>query len=340
MKLTPAAIRQHSFETAFRGYEKKEVSVFLDEVSEIVDKLHQENMDLKSKLQNTEFEAKRLKDVEDSLFRTLKTAEDTGASIIEEANEAADLIIAEANHTAEHATEHASKIILQARKQAEEQAATLVLAAEKKAKDTILELRENIENLVISYENLAQQRQALVINLKKLAEEGLSQVEQSEADFKQIDATAHLQAIQQLEKSNPFVLANIDSITPEPVRMPESEIVRVLESTQVEESELIESNEEIIISDSVDQLSEINRADEEVVEFETESEGTIEEKYDDFGVEIENKSLTISAELPPKMEEIQCGAKPPEDLMQQTEEIPVLPEVKKNQAGSFFDEFS
>ncbi len=45
MKITPTAIRHKTFEVGFRGYEKKEVSLFLDEISEVVDALHKENME-------------------------------------------------------------------------------------------------------------------------------------------------------------------------------------------------------------------------------------------------------------------------------------------------------
>ena len=48
MKITPAAIRSQSFETSFRGFEKKEVTAFLDEVSQVVEQLNQENLELKS----------------------------------------------------------------------------------------------------------------------------------------------------------------------------------------------------------------------------------------------------------------------------------------------------
>jgi cell division initiation protein len=343
MKLTPAAIRQHSFETVFRGYEKKEVSLFLDEVSEIVDKLHQENLELKSKLQNTEFEAKRLKDVEDSLFRTLKTAEDTGASIIEEANEAADLIIAEANHTAQHATEHAHKIITEAKKKAEEQSAILIDAAERKAKDTILELRQNIETLVISYESLAKQRDELVINLKKLSQEALNQAGNSEVNFKKIDANAHLTAIKELEKSDSFVIANIVSITQQVDNV--SEQVLHEDSSQVEElTELamneVELIEEVKSLENLDQASEIEILDspsEEIKEFVVDQQETLGEQMDlaepkKIEEEFEEKSIEAieihESKVLPKEEE-------------KTDEIIFkAPEEKKNQSGSFFDEFN
>lgn len=338
MKLTPTAIRQHSFETAFRGYEKKEVSIFLDELSEIVDKLHQENLELKSKLQNTEFEAKRLKDVEDSLFRTLKTAEDTGASIIEEANEAADLIIAEANHTAEHASEHANKIMAQALKQAEEQAGILILAAEKKAKDTILELRQNLEILVSSYENLTKQRDDLVVNLRKLTQEGLNQIEKSEENFNQIDANALLEAIIELEKSNHFVVSNTDLFTQKKENLLELEVNPLEDASLEMELEKSESNE-LIDSNQLEQAPEIELI-ENPTEGKEENQNNVDKNFHIFQLEGKEESEPIADEVKPIIEEKQVSVDPLIDLTPKTEQSDEVSEERKNQSGSFFDEVS
>ena len=320
MKITPAAIRQHSFETGFRGYEKKEVAAFLDEVSEVVEKLHQENMELRTKLQNTEAEAKRLKDVEDSLFRTLKTAEDTGASIIEEANEAADLIIAEANHTAEHANAHANQVLSQARKQAEEQSAILIAAAEKKAKDTIFELRESMQGLVRSYEGLVEQRELLVKSLKRLSQDALNQIDLSESHFTRIDAKAHQRAIEELSRSNSFVLANIatiasqvapvQTITPESVVVTQEEILA--DERPVEE--ILEEEEELEIHDQTPDVQIEDEVMEEIPE-EIEEEEEIEE-------------IPVIAEIPKVVAE----------APRQVEELPKAAEDTKKQSGSFFDD--
>jgi DivIVA domain-containing protein len=59
MKISPTAIRQKSFETSFRGFEKKQVTDFLEEMSVIMEQINQENLDLRSRLQQVEGEAKR-----------------------------------------------------------------------------------------------------------------------------------------------------------------------------------------------------------------------------------------------------------------------------------------
>jgi cell division initiation protein len=344
MKLTPAAIRQRSFETAFRGYEKKEVAVFLDEVSEIVDRLHQENLELKSKLQSTEAEAKKLKDVEDSLFRTLKTAEDTGASIIEEANEAADLIISEANHTAKHANEHANKIISEARKQAETQAAMVIGDAERKAKETISGLRESIEALVISYENLSKQREELALNLKKLSQEALHQVEETNANFQKIDANVHLKAIEELDRSNLFMSSSISGL----VEQEEFIAKKITELHQDNTFDIESLGKE---SHTENENLELN------LDFENhESDPQIEvEEISTEKAELESPEIKIEAESPDQKEEIfeneiqqiqeeTPQIEVPEEPVKLEEktilEKPSPPEEKKNQTGSFFDQFN
>ena len=171
MKISPTAIRQKAFETSFRGYEKKQVSDFLEEMSVVMEQINQENLELRSRLQQVEGEAKRLKDVEDSLFRTLKTAEDTGAAIITEATEAADQIIGEANQIAEQTTREAQRYAEQLGTYSQEQARVITQAAEENAKETTRVLAENIKGLIKSYEGLVEQREALVSQLRGMVSE-------------------------------------------------------------------------------------------------------------------------------------------------------------------------
>ncbi len=317
MKITPSAIRQKSFETAFRGYEKKEVTLFLDEISEIVDSLHKENLELKTKLQNTESEAKRLKDVEESLFRTLKTAEDTGASIIEEANEAADLIISEANRNAENATSKANQILSQAKDKAEQQAAIIIGAAETRAKETIIELRESMQGLVRSYEGLVEQRESVVKSLKRLSQDALNQIELSEAHYTRIDAKAHQRAIEELSRSQTFTFANLANLAP-------AETGSTSQPEEIEEEGAAEYQDQT--------------APPEIVKEEVPIETPVETEEPSVDVALEEAA----------MEDIAPEEIPEGDIL---EEEPKEEEIKapldsskpnpnpRNQGGSFFDQF-
>ena len=248
MKISPTAIRQKAFETSFRGYEKKQVTDFLEEMSVIMEQINQENLDLRSRLQQVEGEAKRLKDVEDSLFRTLKTAEDTGAAIITEATEAADEIIAEANQLADETTKGAQRYAEQLSAYSAEQARQITQAAEDKAKETMLVLSENLKGLIKSYEGLVEQREALVKSLRRLSQDALNQIDLSESHFSRIDAKGYQRAVEELGRSNHFSVANLASIAPvsQPSPVQQEEPQPVVFEEEVKSSSVVAEEEEYI----------------------------------------------------------------------------------------------
>jgi cell division initiation protein len=242
MKISPTAIRQKFFETAFRGFEKKQVTDFLEEISEIMQLINQENLELRSKLQLVEGEAKRLKDVEDSLFRTLKTAEDTGAAIITEATEAADQIIGEANQIAESTTSRAYKYAEQMKRQADEHAQFIATELEANARETFKEIRESLQVLIKSYDGLVEQRAALIKSLKRISQDNLNQIELSESHFGRIDSRAYQRAVDELTRSGRFNLPNgqapeaeIKPVVPHADDESESQFEDELTSSRVEE---------------------------------------------------------------------------------------------------------
>lgn len=324
MKISPTAIRQKAFETSFRGFEKKQVTDFLEEMSVAMEQINQENFELRSRLQQVEGEAKRLKDVEDSLFRTLKTAEDTGASIITEASEAADQIIAEANQIAESTTRQAHLYAEQAKKQADENARIITAAAEAKAKDTIKEIRESMQSLVRSYDGLLEQREAMVKSLKRLSQDALNQIELSDAHFFRIDAKAYQRAIDELSRSSHFTVANVSTLAstipatiPPIEEEPESQFEEDMTSAHLDEEtqDTIEA-----LQHDLEDMGELTMEEEMVVEEEPipviEEEPVMEEQEEI----VEELPETPTAEVQPLHEE-------------------PAPEDPKKSSGSFFDQF-
>src|SRR5688500_371403 len=101
MKITPLEIRQKTFEKNFRGYERDEVHAFLLTLSQEWERMMDENKELRIKLEATEREVSKLREVETSLYKTLKTAEDTGANVIEQARKTAELHLKESQLKAE-----------------------------------------------------------------------------------------------------------------------------------------------------------------------------------------------------------------------------------------------
>ncbi len=91
MNITPLEIRQKEFEKGFRGYDKEDVKGFMNSLSIEWERLNEQCKELKYKLEASEKEVQKLREVENSLFKTLKTAEDTGANMIEQATKTAEL---------------------------------------------------------------------------------------------------------------------------------------------------------------------------------------------------------------------------------------------------------
>lgn len=227
MKITALEIRKKSFEKNFRGYDKDEVDVFLKEVSEEWEKLVAENDELQKKLEQSNKEANKLKEVEASLFRTLKTAEDTGASIIEEANDAADHIVREAQQNAQAMLN-----------EAQTQSQSLIESAEQKGKQIMSELKGDVSDLVNGYETLVHQRELILKNLKKLAEDIEDNITVSKNDIKKVNIMAHLEMVETLNKSNSFTIANISSLEEEKMEMHTREEAAADEEIDSEESEM------------------------------------------------------------------------------------------------------
>ena len=90
MKITPLEIRQHAFEKIFRGYNIDEVDTFLANISQEWERVSEDFRQTKNNLEVAEREILRMKEIENSLFKTLKAAEDAQQQINEKAQAEAD----------------------------------------------------------------------------------------------------------------------------------------------------------------------------------------------------------------------------------------------------------
>ncbi|MEM9326718.1 MAG: DivIVA domain-containing protein [Bacteroidota bacterium] len=165
MKITPIEIRQKSFEKKLRGYDKEEVSAFLLSLSNEWERVLDENKENKIKLDQALKEVEKLREVENSLFKTLKTAEDTGANLVEQANKAAELHLKETQMNAE--------AILS---ESKNKARGIIERAELQAKEMIEEMQEALKDLEKNYQSLENQRDNLVAELKNLASDVLDRL--------------------------------------------------------------------------------------------------------------------------------------------------------------------
>ncbi|MBD8490391.1 DivIVA domain-containing protein [Echinicola sp. CAU 1574] len=192
MKITPLEIRQKTFEKNFRGFDKDEVSSFLVSLSQEWEREMDEKRELQIKLEQVEKESAKLREVEDSLFKTLKAAEDTGASMIEQANKTAELILKEAQMNSDAMISEAKN-----------KSRSIIEEAESRAKRIIEDLKADVGTLVESYEDLLAQREIIIRNLKNLATDSLENIKQSQEDIKRLDMATHTKAVKDLSRQSP-----------------------------------------------------------------------------------------------------------------------------------------
>ena len=165
MKVTPLEIRKKSFEKEFRGYEKDEVNAFLMSLSQAWEKVMDENKELTIKLESAEKEIAKLREIENSLFKTLKTAEDTGANMIEQANKTAELHMKETQMKADALMN-----------ESESKAKSIMEEAETNARVILDELQDEVKAIEENYKQLQKQRDNLLREIKNTADGFLEQV--------------------------------------------------------------------------------------------------------------------------------------------------------------------
>lgn len=187
MNITPLEIRQKQFEKSFRGYDKDEVLAFLNSLSIEWEKVNEQNKELKYKLEAAENEVKKLREVENSLFKTLKTAEDTGASMVEQATKTAELHMRETEMRADGLMNEAKS-----------RAKSIIEDAENKAKMIVDDMEDEITQLEQVFRSLKGNKEAMVSDLRMLAEDMLSKIQRHE-EFPQ-EIKTHLKKAKDLTR--------------------------------------------------------------------------------------------------------------------------------------------
>ncbi len=168
MKITPIEIRQKGFEKKLRGYDKDEVNAFLLSLSNEWERVLDENKETRIKLEQAEKEVQKLREVENSLFKTLKTAEDTGANLVDQANKAAELHLKE--------TEMRAEALMS---ESKSKARAIIEKAELQAKEMIEEMQEALKDLEKNYRTLENQRDNLLGELKILSSDIMERLERT-----------------------------------------------------------------------------------------------------------------------------------------------------------------
>jgi cell division initiation protein len=235
MKITPLEIRQKNFEVNFRGYNKDEVNAFLLTLSQEWERLVDETKELRLKLEASEKEVAKLREVEGSLFKTLKTAEDTGSNLIEQSRQAAELLLRE--------TQLKADAVLN---EAKTKAKDLTDEAELHSRQRLAEMEMRLKALAENYKKLENTRDDLLHELKRIAQDTMERAERIRNNNKDFDVDQHVStATKELHKVV-YPNRHVDSAPPkaatqpvpppkEPV-LPEPEPELVMEQTVVVEA--------------------------------------------------------------------------------------------------------
>ncbi len=202
MKITPLEIRQKSFEKNFRGYDKDEVNAFLLTLSQEWERLVDESKEWRIKLEAAEREVMKLREVENSLFKTLKTAEDTGANVIEQARQAADLHLREAQLKADEIMNEAKM-----------KANNTLDEAEQRSKEVLADMEERLRNMIEEYKKMESLRNDLMLDLKRISEDTLERVQRlTKTKQHEFNTDKHLAETRKEIKK--IIFPNQDTTTP------------------------------------------------------------------------------------------------------------------------------
>lgn len=96
MKLTPLDIRHKEFRRAMRGYSDEEVDVFLDEVADEFERLFQENMEFRERVEQLVEQVHEHELLKETLQKTLVSAQQQSDEMRANARKEAELIIKDA----------------------------------------------------------------------------------------------------------------------------------------------------------------------------------------------------------------------------------------------------
>lgn len=101
MRITPIEIQQHQFKTRLFGYDTADVDRFLEMLADELERLYQQNNELKESLARTRSTLEQMQQREKSLQQTLVTAQQVTEDIKENARKDAEIVMADAHLQAE-----------------------------------------------------------------------------------------------------------------------------------------------------------------------------------------------------------------------------------------------
>lgn len=223
MKITPLEIRQKAFEKVLRGYDKDEVNAFLLTLSQEWERVLDEMKEHRIKVEATEREVSKLREVESSLYKTLKTAEDTGANVIGQANKTAELILRENQLMAD-------SILNEAKTKAK----NTIEEAEMLSRQMLDEMEERLKTLGQHYKTLELHRDNLLSDLKRLAGETIDRVERAKSASRDFDPDQHLALAKRESKKALFPNAELENEIKKSLQQPTPVVTETVKTVAVE----------------------------------------------------------------------------------------------------------
>jgi cell division initiation protein len=113
MKITPLDIRQKRFDTALRGFSRREVEAHLELIAGEFEEVVKENIALKEELKRTQLKLEQHQERERTLQETMVTAQRISEDLKSAAKKEAEIIIADAEHQAEKIVHGAHQRLVQ-----------------------------------------------------------------------------------------------------------------------------------------------------------------------------------------------------------------------------------
>jgi cell division initiation protein len=238
MRITPLEIRQHTFDKSFRGYDTESVDAFLLSLSQEWERVSEELRQSKQQLEVAEREIIRMKEIENSLFKTLKAAEDAQQEINAKAQAEANLITDKAKQEAEEITKDAQKT-----------ADMVISEAENKAKFLVEDAVNDLKNYERDFKAMERYKDYLVVELKSFANDALDKVTKFEERINSRTNEARLNElnIKVAEKAEEIPVSIIET-TPEPQVVVPSEPIITAEEESV--ATIVDVQQETLVAET------------------------------------------------------------------------------------------
>lgn len=178
MRITPLDIKKQEFQTKFRGFDKAEVTSFLEMVSQELEELVRDNLELKEKIQRAQDKLANYTKIESALQNTLVATQESAEQMRALAEEKAGLIVREANAQGEKIIDDAYEKLSELRREH--------IALKNQRAAFLVNFRSLLESQLRLLELIEKQAEEKprVLTLKKKPEMSDTEVDQVVDEFK------------------------------------------------------------------------------------------------------------------------------------------------------------